>query len=79
VLVERDQVGAAPLAARLIGLREVVSSPTLALYAVPTPLPTTHATAPLRLTLAADSLVGLAVLMVSVSLAEIRTRTHRTV
>jgi hypothetical protein len=79
VLVERDQIGATALSTRLIGLRELVSSPTLALYAVPTPSPTTYATAPLRLALAADSLTGLAVLMASVSLAEIRTRAHRTV
>jgi hypothetical protein len=74
VLVERDQPGAAAVAARLSGLRLVVSAPTLALYAVPGSTARTTATAPLRLTLAADALAALVILAVLASLADIRTR-----
>ena len=79
VLVERDQPGASVAVARLAGLREVVDSPTLGLYAVAGSERRTHATAPLRVTLAADALTGLAVLVSIASLAEIGTGRRRTV
>jgi hypothetical protein len=79
VLVERDQFGAAAAASRLAGLNEVVSSPTLALYSVPGSTPRTFATASLTLTLAADALTGVLVLISLASLADIRTRTHQNV
>jgi hypothetical protein len=79
VLVERDQFDASQATARLGGLTQVVSSPTLALYAVPGSTARTYATAPVRLTLAADALSGLAVLMSLASLVEIGTRAHKSV
>jgi hypothetical protein len=79
VLVERDQVGASDAAARLAGLTEVVSAPTLALYRVPNPAARTYPTAPVWLALAADAVAGLIVLMIVASLADIRTRAHQNV
>lgn len=74
VLVERDQPGALAAVARLGGLRPVVVTQTLALYAVPGAARRSSPTAPVGLTLAADALVALVLLMVLASLADIRTR-----
>jgi hypothetical protein len=79
VLVETDQVGAPAATARLSGLNQVVSSPTLALYSVPGAVPHASATAPLRVTLAADALTGFVVLILVGSLTDIRTRSRQNV
>jgi hypothetical protein len=74
VLLQRDQPGAAALARELAPLRVVVASPTLVLYAVggsPRATPTGNG---LGLTIAADTLVALLVLISAASLADIRTR-----
>ncbi|HTW21169.1 MAG TPA: hypothetical protein VME70_13265 [Mycobacteriales bacterium] len=79
VLLETDQTGSAGAAARLQGLRPVLRTGTLALYAVPGPVAVSEPRSPRAPTLAGDIAAALAVLICAAGVAEITTRPRRSV